>query len=206
MIKQHFKNELVKLGYPADLTIEHSFENGQKDGIAFYGLLGVDSIQKLMTRLLGLEPTALNQAGCVDNQMLQKDIDNMLFVMREYGYGDDGIAILKNPHESSDLDSMFIDDTVKFSHFFLDLTSDEEAFLVDREAMRSAGIDDDMLDHWQVIWDRFVQALRADVKDVSKKLAVEGHKQVETTPHEWISGSIKTQVMAFIRFAIAAIR
>ena len=53
MIKQHFQNELVKHGYPVDLTIEYSLGYCQGDGMAFYGSLGVDDVQALMKRLFG---------------------------------------------------------------------------------------------------------------------------------------------------------
>lgn len=50
MIKQHFQNELVKCGYPDDLTIEYRLGYCQGDGVAFYGCLGVDNAQALMKR------------------------------------------------------------------------------------------------------------------------------------------------------------
>lgn len=48
MIKQHFQNELVKCGYPDDLTIEYSLGYCQGDGVAFYGDLSVDDVKALM--------------------------------------------------------------------------------------------------------------------------------------------------------------
>lgn len=96
MIKQHFQNELVKCGYPDDLTIEYSLGYCQGDGVAFYGDLSVDDVKALMNRLFSTEPGQVDAVSRVKNLMAQKDIENMLSVLREYGSCD--LSITRNSH------------------------------------------------------------------------------------------------------------
>lgn len=110
MIKQHFQNELVKCGYPDDLTIEYSLGYCQGDGVAFYGDLSVDDVKALMNRLFSTEPGQVDAVSRVKNLMAQKDIENMLSVLREYGSCDLSITRNSHGHHYSHWNCMNIDD------------------------------------------------------------------------------------------------
>lgn len=176
MIKQHFKNELVKHGYPADLTIEYSLGYCQGDGMAFYGDLNVDDIQALMKRLFGTERGQTDAVSRVKNLMAQKDIGHMMNVLRDYGNCDLSITRNSHGHHYSHWNCMNIDDNVDFTGIF----PDEDAML----GTGINGINPEMLELWQGIWERFVQALQDDVKDLSKKLECHGYALIEASPCE----------------------
>ncbi|NMS01607.1 NgrC, partial [Vibrio parahaemolyticus] len=118
MIKQHFQNELVKCGYPDDLTIEYSLGYCQGDGVAFYGDLSVDDVKALMNRLFSTEPGQVDAVSRVKNLMAQKDIENMLSVLREYGSCDLSITRNSHGHHYSHWNCMNIDDNVDFTGIF----------------------------------------------------------------------------------------
>ncbi len=120
MIKQHFQNELVKCGYPDDLKIEYSLGYCQGDGMAFYGDLAVDDVKALMKRLFSTELGQVDAVSRVKNLMAQKDIENMLFVLREYGSCDLSITRNSYGHHYSHWNCMNIDDNVDFTGIFPD--------------------------------------------------------------------------------------
>ncbi|HGU8658848.1 TPA: hypothetical protein ACNBMO_002637 [Escherichia coli] len=82
MIKQHFHNELVKCGYPDNLTIEYSLGYSQGDGVAFYGNLSVDNIKALINRLFSTDPSQVDAVSRVKNLMAQKDIEEIISVIQ----------------------------------------------------------------------------------------------------------------------------
>ncbi|MDV0844429.1 MULTISPECIES: NgrC [Gammaproteobacteria] len=176
MIKQHFQNELVKHGYPADLTIEYSLGYCQGDGMAFYGSLGVDDVQALMKRLFGTEQGSADAVRRVKNLMAQKDIDHMINVLRDYGNCDLSITRNSFGQHYSHWNTMRIDSNVDFTGVF----PDEETML----GTGIEGINPEMLERWQGIWDRFIDALQDDVKSLSKRLEADGYKLIEATPYE----------------------
>jgi len=176
MIKQHFQNELVKHGYPADLTIEYSLGYCQGDGMAFYGSLGVDDVQALMKRLFGTEQGSTDAVRRVKNLMAQKDIDHMINVLRDYGNCDLSITRNSFGQHYSHWNTMRIDSNVDFTGVF----PDEETML----GTGIEGINPEMLERWQGIWDRFIDALQDDVKSLSKRLEADGYKLIEATPYE----------------------
>ena len=122
MIKQHFQNELVKHGYPADLTIEYSLGYCQGDGMAFYGSLGVDDVQALMKRLFGTEQGQTDAVSRVKNLMAQPDLRNMINVLREYAelqFCEVDISRNSFGQHYSHWNTMRIDSNVDFTGFFL---------------------------------------------------------------------------------------
>ncbi|GJA78130.1 NgrC [Aeromonas hydrophila] len=176
MIKQHFQNELVKHGYPTDLTIEYSLGYCQGDGMACYGRLGVDDVQALMKRLLGTGQGSTDAVRRVKNLMAQRDIDHMINVLRDYGNCDLSITRNSHGHHYSHWNCMNIDDNVDFTGVF----PDEETML----GTGIEGVNPEMLERWQGIWDRFIEALQDDVKSLSKRLEADGYKLIEATPYE----------------------
>jgi len=176
MIEQYFRNKLVKYGYPDDLTIEYSLGYRQGDGMAFYGDLSVDDVKSLMNRLFSTEPGQVDAVSRVKNLMAQKDIENMLFVLREYGSCDLSITRNSYGHHFSHWNCMNIDDNVDFTGIF-----------PDDDTMLGTGIEainQDMIERWQDIWDRFVLELADDVKSISKKLESDGYSLIEASPCE----------------------
>lgn len=176
MIKQHFQNELVKHCYPTDLTIEYSLGYCQGDGMAFYGRLGVDDVQALMKRLFGTEQGSTDAVRRVKNLMAQKDIDHMINVLRDYGNCDLSITRNSYGHHYSHWNCMSIDDNVDFTGVF----PDEETML----GTGIEGVNPEMLERWQGVWERFIDALQDDVKSLSKRLEADGYKLIEATPYE----------------------
>ncbi|MND15799.1 hypothetical protein D3C80_60330 [compost metagenome] len=176
MIKQHFENELVKHGYPADLTIEYNLGYSQGDGMAFYGSLGVDDVEALSKRLFGTEQGQTDAVSRVKNLMAQKDIRNMIAVLREYGNCDLSITRNSFGHHYSHWNTMSVDSNLDFTGEF----PDDDSML----GTGIEGINPEMLERWQGIWDRFVEALQDDVKSLSRKLEGDGYKLIEATPHE----------------------
>ena len=179
MIKQHFQNELVKHGYPVDLTIEYSLGYCQGDGMAFYGSLGVDDVQALMKRLFGTEQGQTDAVSRVKNLIAQPDIRKMIHVLREYAelqFCEVDISRNSFGQHYSHWNTMRIDSNVDFTGVF----PDEETML----GTGIEGINPEMLVRWQGIWDRFIEALQADVKSLSKKLEADGYKLIEATPYE----------------------
>ncbi|MDU4190132.1 MULTISPECIES: NgrC [Aeromonas] len=176
MIKQHFQNELVKHGYPTDLTIEYSLGYCQGDGMACYGRLGVDDVQALIKRLFGTEQGSTDAVRRVKNLMAQMDIDHMINVLRDYGNCDLSITRNSHGHHYSHWNCMNIDDNVDFTGVF----PDEETML----GTGIKGVNPEMLERWQGIWDRFIDALQDDVKSLSKRLEADGYKLIEATPYE----------------------
>lgn len=176
MIKQHFQNKLVKCGYPDDLTIEYSLGHCQGDGMAFYGGLGVDNVQALMKRIFCTEPGQVDAVSRVKNLMAQKDIENMLFVLRDYGSCDLSITRNSCGHHYSHWNCMNINDNVDFTGIF----PDDDTML----GTGIEGINQDMVNRWQEIWTRFVLELEDDVKSLSKKLESDGYLLIEASPGE----------------------
>ncbi|MCS6027281.1 NgrC [Klebsiella pneumoniae subsp. pneumoniae] len=176
MIKQHFQNELVKCGYPDDLTIEYSLGYCQGDGVAFYGDLSVDDVKALMNRLFSTEPGQVDAVSRVKNLMAQKDIENMLSVLREYGSCDLSITRNSHGHHYSHWNCMNIDDNVDFTGIF----PDDDSMI----GTGIEGINQDMVERWQDLWERFVLELADDVKSLSKKLEADGYSLIEASPCE----------------------
>ncbi|EMC0199249.1 NgrC [Salmonella enterica subsp. enterica serovar Montevideo] len=179
MIKQHFQNELVKCGYPDDLTIEYRLGYCQGDGVAFYGCLGVDNAQALMKRLLSTTKGQVDAVSRVKNLIAQKDIDNMFLVLREYAelqFCELDINRNSYGHHYSHWNTMRIDSNVDFTGIF----PDDDTML----GTGIEGIDQAMLERWQGIWERFVLELSGDVKQLSKKLESDGYALIEASPHE----------------------
>ncbi|TDB44294.1 NgrC [Photorhabdus luminescens subsp. mexicana] len=176
MIKQHFQNELIKRGYPENLTIEYSLGYCQGDGMAFYGDLGVDDVKALMKRLFSTELGQIDDVSRVRNLMVQEDIENMLFVLRECGSCD--LSITRNSYGNhySHWNCMNIDDKVDFTGIF----SDEDTML----GTGIEGINQKMVERWQDNWDSFVLELVNDVKSISKKLQSDGYSLIEASPCE----------------------
>ncbi|OKO99390.1 hypothetical protein [Xenorhabdus eapokensis] len=46
------------------------------------------------------------------------------------------------------------------------------------------GINQEMVERWQDLWDRFVLELAYDVKSLSKKLESDGYSLIEASPYE----------------------
>ncbi|EAX1147765.1 NgrC, partial [Salmonella enterica] len=176
MIKQHFQNELVKCGYPDDLTIEYSLGYCQGDGVAFYGDLSVDDVKALMNRLFSTEPGQVDAVSRVKNLMAQKDIENMLSVLREYGSCDLSITRNSHGHHYSHWNCMNIDDNVDFTGIF----PDDDSMI----GTGIEGINQDMVERWQDLWECFVLELADDVKSLSKKLEADGYSLIEASPCE----------------------
>ena len=179
MIKQHFQNELVKCGYPDDLTIEYSLGYCQGDGVAFYGCLGIDNAQVLMKRLLSTTKGQVDAVSRVKNLIAQKDIDNMFLVLREYAelqFCELDINRNSYGHHYSHWNTMRIDSNVDFTGIF----PDDDTML----GTGIEGIDQAMLERWQGIWERFVLELSGDVKQLSKKPESDGYALIEASPHE----------------------
>lgn len=165
-----------KTGYPDDLTIEYSLGYCQGDGVAFYGDLSVDDVKALMNRLFSTEPGQVDAVSRVKNLMAQKDIENMLSVLREYGSCDLSITRNSHGHHYSHWNCMNIDDNVDFTGIF----PDDDSMI----GTGIEGINQDMVERWQDLWERFVLELADDVKSLSKKLEADGYSLIEASPCE----------------------
>lgn len=162
--------------YPDDLTIEYSLGYCQGDGVAFYGDLSVDDVKALMNRLFSTEPGQVDAVSRVKNLMAQKDIENMLSVLREYGSCDLSITRNSHGHHYSHWNCMNIDDNVDFTGIF----PDDDSMI----GTGIEGINQDMVERWQDLWERFVLELADDVKSLSKKLEADGYSLIEASPCE----------------------
>lgn len=149
MIKQHFHNELVKCGYPDNLTIEYSLGYSQGDGVAFYGNLSVDNIKALINRLFSTDPSQVDAVSRVKNLMAQKDIEEIISVIQDFGSY--GLSITRNSHG------------YHYSHW--------NCMRIEDNVVNTGLLQDSLLE----IWDRFVLELEDDVKSMSKKLESDGY-------------------------------
>ncbi|HAL7911189.1 TPA: NgrC [Escherichia coli] len=158
MIKQHFHNELVKCGYPDNLTIEYSLGYSQGDGVAFYGNLSVDNIKALINRLFSTDPSQVDAVSRVKNLMAQKDIEEIISVIQDFGSY--GLSITRNSHG------------YHYSHW--------NCMRIEDNVVNTGLLQDSLLE----IWDRFVLELEDDVKSMSKKLESDGYSLLEASPYE----------------------
>lgn len=173
MFQDHFKAELIKRGYPEDLSIEYNLDHTQGSGVAFYGSLETSDIKRLMTRLL-CEDNG-NAVSRVRSLMDQKHFDNMMTVIDHFGLY---LGIEKNSYgyHYSHANTMDLNCSVHFVDLFADGEYYGE-FTID-------GLDEAMVDQWHDIWIRFFEALEQDIRSVSWDLETDGHAIVEATPDE----------------------
>ncbi|NJV02503.1 NgrC [Escherichia coli] len=143
---------------------------------AGYGDLSVDDVKALMNRLFSTEPGQVDAVSRVKNLMAQKDIENMLSVLREYGSCDLSITRNSHGHHYSHWNCMNIDDNVDFTGIF----PDDDSMI----GTGIEGINQDMVERWQDLWERFVLELADDVKSLSKKLEADGYSLIEASPCE----------------------
>lgn len=161
ILQTYLNQQLVKAGFPDDLNIEYSLRNCQGDGVAFYGWLNQDDLQRLFNHL---NP----------NKRKQKMFAKLLGHIAEWD--DVSMEIYRNQfgHWYSHSNTMTLH-RVQAEHlaFFSCSTAEKEWYFPKSKVYR-----------YHALWDEFMDDLENHIRDTSCRLKDDGYKIVEATPYE----------------------
>lgn len=160
ILQTYLNQQLVKAGFPDDLKIEYSLSYCQGDGVAFYGWLYQDDLQRLFNHL---NPSKRKQKMFAKllGHIAEWDDVSMEIYRNSFGY------------RYSHFNTMTLQVQAEHLAFFSCSTAEKEWYFPKSKVYR-----------YHALWDEFMTDLAEHIRDTSKRLEADGYKIVEATPYE----------------------
>lgn len=164
VLQTYFQHRLEDMGYRSELDVHYSLSYSQGDGIAFYGTLEGNDLDKLISRFAGVESSDMPIYQRLRSRQRGGLIKQFLEVYQNWDTADLTIARIGS-HHYNHFNSMELSHDAKTVGELIEEFEDEDAFDGTLRALK----------HGEPLWEQFMEWLEEDIKTTSRLLEREGY-------------------------------